>query len=96
VKEQMPKSIDLVLDALIAQLGIKQKLDQYGIIPLWPEIVGAQIAKVTDVERIENGVLFIHVTNAPWRSELTFRRKEILTKIQQMMHSDVIKEIRFR
>jgi predicted nucleic acid-binding Zn ribbon protein len=96
VKERPPKPIDSVLDALIAQLGIKPKLDQYGIIPLWPEIVGAQIAKVTEVERIENGVLVIRVTNAPWRSELTFRRKEILEKIHQFMKGDVIKDIRFR
>ncbi|MGE5314384.1 MAG: DciA family protein [Acidobacteriota bacterium] len=96
MKEQVPKKIDSVLDALIEQLGIRQKLDQYGIIPLWPEIVGAQIAKVTEVERIDNGVLVIHVTNAPWRNELTFRRKEILAKIHQRMNGDVIKDIRFR
>jgi predicted nucleic acid-binding Zn ribbon protein len=96
MKERVPEPMHHVIDALIATLGIKQKLDAYGIIPLWPGIVGPQVAKVTDVERIENGVLYIHVTNAPWRSELTFRRKEILQKIQQTMNGDVIKDIRFR
>lgn len=96
MKERLPESIDHVLDALVAQLGIKQKLDQYAVIPLWAEIVGAQIARVTEVERIENGVMTVRVSNAPWRSELTFRRKEILEKIHLTMKADVIKDIRFR
>ncbi|HLP16719.1 MAG TPA: DUF721 domain-containing protein [Bacteroidota bacterium] len=95
-KDELPKPLNSVIDQLIAQLGIRQKLDQYAIIPLWPDIVGAQIAKVTEVERIENGTLIIHVTNAPWRSELTFRRKEILDKIHQIMKCNVITDIRFR
>jgi predicted nucleic acid-binding Zn ribbon protein len=96
MKEHVPEPMHNVIDALIASLGIRQKLDQYSIIPLWPDIVGAQVAKVTSIERIENGVLFVHVTNAPWRNELTFRRKELLQKIHQTMNGDVIKDIRFR
>ena len=96
MKERFPEPMHNVIDALIATLGIRQKLDQYSIIPLWPDIVGAQVAKVTAIERIENGVLFVHVTNAPWRNELTFRRKELLHKIHLTMNGDVIKDIRFR
>lgn len=96
MKEHVPQPMHAVIDALICSLGIRKKLDQYSIFPLWPGIVGAQVANVTEIERIENGILFVHVTNAPWRTELTFRRKELLQKIHQTMKGEVINDIRFR
>jgi len=58
--------------------------------------VGDQIAKVTVAKRMENGVLFVEVANAPWRAELTMRRGEIARKINAAVGKNVVKEIRFR
>lgn len=91
-----PQSLGSVIDALFHQLGLEKKLKQYDIVDVWPTIVGSQIAQVTSVDKIQNNVLVIKVTAAPWRAELTFRRKEILEKIREAMNSDAIKDIRFR
>ena len=94
--ESSPQSLGSVLDALIRQLGIQTKLKQYDIVDLWGSIVGAQIAGVTSIDKIEKNVLIVKVSAAPWRTELTFRKKEILEKIHAAMNSDSIKDIRFR
>jgi predicted nucleic acid-binding Zn ribbon protein len=91
-----PQSLASVIDALVRQLGIHTKLKQYDIVDVWGSIVGAQIASVTSIDKIERNVLVVKVTAAPWRTELTFRRSEILDKIHAAMNSDAIKDIRFR
>ena len=70
-----------VLNSLIKTLGIEKNIEQYKIFDVWNTIVGEQIAKVAQPERIHNGILIVAVSNAPWRTELTFRKKEILEKI---------------
>lgn len=85
-----------VLNSLIKTLGIEKNIEQYKIFDLWNTIVGEQIAKVAQPERIHNGVLIVAVSNAPWRTELTFRKKEILEKIHLTLNSTSITDIRFR
>ena len=91
-----PETLGTVIDGLLHQLGLQRKLRQYDIVPLWPSIVGEQIAGLTSVDRIEKDVLIVRVSAAPWRTELTFRKKEILDKVHAAMNSDSIKDIRFR
>lgn len=84
------------LETLVRQLGITNKMRQATILSSWAEIVGEQIARVTEAERIENGILFVKTLNAPWRNELTMRRLEIMEKLNTAAGSKVVKEIRFR
>jgi predicted nucleic acid-binding Zn ribbon protein len=81
---------------LARQLGIKKKLKQFSVITSWPQIVGEQVARATEAERIENGILFVKTATASWRTELTMRRMEILEKINAAAGSNIVKDIRFR
>jgi len=94
--QSSPETLGTVIDGLIHQLGLQRKLKQYDLVPLWPSIVGEQIAGVTSVDKIDKDVLVVKVSAAPWRTELTFRKKEILDKVHAAMNSDSIKDIRFR
>ncbi len=85
-----------VLDSLVKSLGIEKQVEQYKIFDAWNMVVGEQIAKVAQPERIHNGVLIVAVNNAPWRTELTFRKKEILDKIHDTLKSQSITDIKFR
>lgn len=71
-------------------------MKQFSILTSWGEIVGEQIARVAHAERIENGILFVKTATAPWRTELTMRRMEILEKVNAAAGSNIVKEIRFR
>ena len=88
--------IGSVLDALVKSLGIEKQIEQYKIFDAWNTIVGEQVAKVAQPERMQAGTLIVSVTNAPWRAELTYRKKELLEKIQQTLNSKSITDIRFR
>jgi len=91
-----PESFGQALGALVRQLGITRTLRQYDVITSWDGIVGEKIAKVAKAQRMENGILFVGVANAPWRAELTIMRREIIEKINAAMGNKVVKDIRFR
>jgi predicted nucleic acid-binding Zn ribbon protein len=91
-----PQNIGHVLDSLLTELGIQQKVLEYDAVNLWNETVGEQIAKVATADRVEKGVLIVRVSAAPWRAELTFRKKEILEKLRKRTNTTVIKDIKFR
>lgn len=77
-------------------LGIDGALRKYRVITEWDDVVGEQIARVARPQRIENGVLFVSVSSAPWRAELTLKRTEIIQKLNEAAGSGVVKDIRFR
>ena len=91
-----PKPVSMAISDFTSQLGITKKLRQYNVLTSWESIVGEQIAKVTTAQRVENGVLYIGVANAPWRAELTMRKREIMQKIHAAVDKNAIKDIRFR
>ena len=84
------------LERLARSLGIRRTLDEYGVLEAWPAVVGERVAAVSRAMHMENGVLFVGVSTAPWRAELSMKRLEIMRKINTMLGKDVVKEIRFR
>ncbi len=95
-KGRGPQPISSALEEMAGHLGISKPLRQYSVLTSWEEIVGEQIARVTRAERIEDGVLLVRVSTAPWRAELTLRRREILEKVNAIAGRGVVREIRFR
>ena len=84
------------MSALVNDLGIGPALAQYDVITSWPDVVGEQVARVTVAQRIDNGVLFIGVSSAAWRAELSMKRLAIIDKLNAKAGAYVVKDIRFR
>jgi predicted nucleic acid-binding Zn ribbon protein len=90
------KPIGLALDELIQSLGIQPKLKEYEAVLQWETAVGEQIARVTTAMRITQGTLFVKVTTGVWRYELTLRKKEIVQRLNTMLGSEVVRDIKFQ
>ena len=96
MKHSQPKLIGGVIDSTIRVLGIGRRLKDFEVLDRWPQIVGEQIAKVAVPQRLENGKLFVHVSQAPWRNELVFLKNALIQKINKEMEQDIVKDIVFR
>jgi predicted nucleic acid-binding Zn ribbon protein len=96
MRSKAPQAVGAILQEMVRDLGIDQTLQQYNVLTSWASIVGEKIARVTMPQRIENGILFVQVSSAPWRAELTMRRMEILEKVNAAAGRQVVREIRFR
>lgn len=95
-KKRGPVSAGAALQDLVTQLGIGRTLAEYDVLTSWGKLVGDQIARVTTPQRFENGILFINVASAPWRTELSLRRLELKEKINTCAGKTIVKDIRFR
>ena len=82
--------------AFVADLGIAPTLAMYDVITGWPEAVGEAIARVSTAERMDNGILHVSVISAPWRAELTLKRRAIIDKLNTRAGGTIVKDIRFR
>jgi predicted nucleic acid-binding Zn ribbon protein len=91
-----PVHLGAAIDEMLKNLGIGGKVKEYEVVEVWASVVGERIAQLTHVESVDQGTVIVRVSAAPWRTELMFRKKEIIEKIRTVMHSDVIKDIRFR
>jgi predicted nucleic acid-binding Zn ribbon protein len=90
------KPLGAALDQLIDTLGIRKKLQEQGVLEIWSEAVGEQIAQVTKATRITRGVLFISVKSGAWRQELTMRKKEIISRLNNVVRAEIVRDIKFR
>ena len=95
-KRGAPVGIAAAVDAFVKDLGLRPTLAEYDVITSWREVVGEQIARVAVAQRMERGILYVGVSSAPWRAELSMRRLEILKKLNSRAGSPFVKEIRFR
>jgi predicted nucleic acid-binding Zn ribbon protein len=91
-----PRSLGAALRSLAEDLGIAARLRDYEVFTSWPALVGERIARVAEPVRLEKGVLTVHVAGAPWRNELTLRRREIIGRINAGLGNTVVTDIRFR
>jgi predicted nucleic acid-binding Zn ribbon protein len=90
-----PEKIKFVLGDFLLEKGYLNVCKEYDAISKWNTIVGEKISSVTKCERIDNGILYVKVTSAPWRQEIVFLKQEILKKIKNESGCVTIKEIVF-
>jgi predicted nucleic acid-binding Zn ribbon protein len=83
------------LQQIIRQVGLEGPLKDQRVIEMWPEVVGETIAAVSTADRVENGVLYVRVPAAVWRTELSLEREKILRALWERTGCRHICEIRF-
>ena len=84
-----------VLDKSLKRLELGPRLDEYGVWPIWNDVVGKPIARNAQPEKIRNGTLFIKVTSPVWMQQLQFMKEMIVEKLNQRLKAEVVKNIFF-
>ncbi len=89
------QSIKQALKVFLKTAGIEKAVIQNSALVHWNAVVGPVIAQKTEALSIEHGVLLIKVQSPTWRQELQFKKLEILTKLNQKLGKNIVKDIRF-
>jgi len=89
------QSLKIAIDSMLRKFGIENAIAQNNALNLWGEIVGEKVAKNTEPDRVEYGVIIVKVSSPTWRQELYFQKNEIIKKINNKIGKNVIKDIRF-
>ncbi len=89
------QSLKIAINSMLKKFGIDNAIAQNNALNKWNEIVGDTVARNTQPERVEHGVIIVKVSSPTWRQELQFQKKEIIQKINNTIGKNVIKDIRF-
>ena len=82
---------------LMKKLGLEQRLQQSQVFFLWPNIVGADIARHAQPVSLRNGILVIAVDHPVWLQELSrYHKQLILQKVWSSVGKKAVREITFR
>lgn len=63
---------------------------------LWQSAVGDLIAQNTRPASFRGSLLTINVSSSAWLHHLTFLKPELITKVNQALGGELIKELRFK
>ena len=94
--KKRPSSIADVVAGVLRESGIAERVEQAGVIPEWPALVGAQIAAVTEpISVAADGTLFVAVTTNAWMTELSLMEPELLRALNGKEDRLAIRRIRW-
>ncbi len=83
-KKRRPKKLGDVMHDVLSRSGIADRVAQAAVIPEWRQLVGPQIARVTEpVSVTPTGTLFVSVTTNAWMTELSLMEPELLRRLNQ-------------
>ena len=84
-----------VLGKSLKRFELAPRLDEYGVWPVWNDVVGNPIARNAQPEKIRNGTLFVKVSSSVWMQQLQFMKELITEKLNHRLGSQVVKNIFF-
>jgi predicted nucleic acid-binding Zn ribbon protein len=77
-----PQRVAETLAKFLGTSGLAERVEQAGIIPEWPGLVGKQIAMVTEPHHIaRDGTLFVAVRTNAWMNELSLMEPQLLAAL---------------
>ena len=82
---------------VLKQTGVADRIAQANVFPQWPQLVGPQIAKVTEPLSVtRQGTLFVAVSTNAWMTELALMEPELLRRLNERTGRLQIKKIRWQ
>jgi predicted nucleic acid-binding Zn ribbon protein len=84
-----------VLVTLVPQLTSPQRWNEYRVWDVWEEAVGEALARKACPTKIQNGTLFVMVSNSILIQELQFAKATMRDRLNQKLEAPVVRDIRF-
>ena len=91
------KPITDPLAKVMKALGLADRLREDEVLKAWQETVGDFVAKHSSPQRLQDGVLYVHVLQPTLHCELErVWKREILAKFKNRFGARVVRDVKFR
>jgi len=88
------KHLSSVLQSVIDDLDIRDKIDEARAIETWAYLVGPSVNRVTSSVWMDDGVLHVKMQSSAWRSEIYTNREMWRQRVNEELGREVITGIR--
>lgn len=89
-----PRVLGDVLHSFLRQRGLLEKMRDHQLMLDWDEVVGPTIAREARPLKIERGILWIGVNNAPQANHLLYLKPQLLKRIKELYPESKIRGLR--
>ena len=93
----MKRTNDRVLKDVIQDLldtyHLREKSNEIKLVQQWEQLFGKTIAKYTTKVFVSNKKLFLTIDSAPLRQELFYSRDKMMSRINEAIEADFIREV---
>lgn len=89
-----PQSLSDILTTYLRETGLEQPVLEERLVRLWPELMGPQVAKLTNSVEIKDGTLYLKIRSAALRQQLFECRGKVIEKMNGAVNANVIKAVR--
>lgn len=94
--QNRPQPLGKVLEEVIDQLGLQDKIDEARVIETWAAVAGTDINSVTESVWMKGSTLYVKITSAAWRQELHMGRRQWRQRLNDELEAELVDEIVFR
>jgi predicted nucleic acid-binding Zn ribbon protein len=94
--QDSPRPLGDVLEEVIEQLGLQDKIDEARVVETWAAVAGTDINSVTESAWMKGSTLYVKITSAGWRQELHMSRRKWRERLNGELGADLVDEIVFR
>ncbi len=91
-----PKKIGNVIAQLVSRRGYAQIHAAGERDAAWQAAAGAELAKMTQVSALRRGVFEVLVANSLLMQELTFRKEDLLARLQKALPETGVTQLKFK
>ena len=81
------------LKAFLEKSRIKSGVRALQIQDAWEQIMGKTVAKYTDKIQVVNKTLFVQTSIGPLKQELSYQKKTIIERVNQLIGPGTIEEV---
>lgn len=95
MKRNDAEQIGVLIRNFLRRESLESPLNESRLIHSWPEVVGPLIASYTQDLYIRNQTLYVHITSAPLKQELSLGRTLLMQNLNRHVGAQVINNILF-
>ena len=84
------------LKQVLGNLGLYRQVVEHQAISMWPEMVGAAVARHSRAREVRRGTLMVATSGPAWSQELSFMKDDLMRRLNSRLGSGpVVTDIRF-
>ena len=93
MKTQNEYTLKDAIDLFLTKKNYKKDILPYQVTNAYHQIVGSFISKLTANVNFSNKTLYVLITSAALRNELSYRKDDLITEINKALGEEVLERI---
>lgn len=94
-RKEGPVRLDRILDGVLSDCGLSDRLAERSLLEVWPEIVGERLAGHVRAVDLREGTLLLAAEHGAWRQEVTLLLPRIRQQCNERFGEGTVNEIKW-